>query len=63
MINGVGPEYFQESGTNDFAERLRKRVLFVGGWIDIKGRRMLPLIWKKVNEQHDDAKLTILGTV
>lgn len=39
-----------------------RRVLFVGGWLDVKGRRLLPRIWSTVHDQFPDASLTIIGT-
>ena len=37
------------------------RVLFVGGWLDIKGRRLLPLLWSSVRAAVPDATLTLAG--
>jgi MMP alpha-(1->4)-mannosyltransferase len=37
------------------------RVLFVGGWIDMKGRRLLPPLWSAVRAALPDATLTIAG--
>jgi glycosyltransferase involved in cell wall biosynthesis len=40
----------------------RRSVLFVGGWLDVKGRRLLPQIWNLVRREIDDAELTLVGT-
>jgi glycosyltransferase involved in cell wall biosynthesis len=56
MMNGVSPEPFcakRKSG--------RGRVLFVGGWLDVKGRRVLPGLWSKVRARISTATLTIVG--
>ncbi len=37
------------------------RVLFVGGWLDVKGRCVLPSLWAKVRAQSPESTLTILG--
>jgi len=37
------------------------RVLFVGGWLDVKGRRILPLTWHQVLERLPHARLTVVG--
>jgi glycosyltransferase involved in cell wall biosynthesis len=39
-----------------------KRVLFVGGWLDIKGKRLLPSIWSQVHARFPDATLQLIGT-
>jgi glycosyltransferase involved in cell wall biosynthesis len=58
QINGVASE--------DFIERRNavqgRRVLFVGGWLDVKGRRVLPSIWSRVREEFPQATLTIIGS-
>jgi glycosyltransferase involved in cell wall biosynthesis len=38
-----------------------KRVLFVGGWIDVKGARALVRIWPTVLAAAPDASLTVAG--
>lgn len=38
-----------------------QRVLFVGGWIDVKGRRLLARIWSEVVRVNPRATLTIAG--
>ncbi|MEJ7810661.1 MAG: glycosyltransferase family 4 protein [Gemmatimonadaceae bacterium] len=38
------------------------RILFVGGWLDIKGRRTLPIIWREMRKVSPHATLTLLGT-
>ena len=58
VANGVSGEFFQER-----RQRLPlRRVLFVGGWLDVKGRRVLPLIWAEVISRISDAQLTLVGT-
>ncbi len=56
--NGVAPE--------DFVPHLdgppRDRVLFVGGWIDVKGRRLLPPLWRSLRAERPSATLTLAGT-
>ena len=37
-------------------------VLFVGGWLDIKGRRVLPRLWAAVLHRCPQATLTIVGS-
>ncbi len=59
MINGVDSHYFG-TRAHDATHR-RPAVLFVGGWLDIKGRFVLPEIWRKVHAQIPDAQLTIVG--
>jgi glycosyltransferase involved in cell wall biosynthesis len=56
MINGVSPENF-------WAKRSigGGRVLFVGGWLDVKGRRLLPGLWSKIRARIPTATLTIVG--
>lgn len=50
----------------DFVPRLSagagRRALFVGGWLDVKGRRLLPSIWRAVRARCPDAHLTAVGT-
>lgn len=38
------------------------RVLFVGGWLDVKGARLLPIVFRKVRERLPDVQLTIAGS-
>lgn len=38
------------------------RVLFVGGWLDVKGRRVLPPLWQSVARRRPDARLLLAGT-
>jgi glycosyltransferase involved in cell wall biosynthesis len=39
-----------------------RRVLFVGGWLDVKGKRILPPLWSQVRANVPEARLTILGS-
>ena len=57
MLNGVDrPQDVPERRVNGI------RVLFVGGWLDIKGRRTLPVIWRQVRSRIPSATLTLIGT-
>jgi glycosyltransferase involved in cell wall biosynthesis len=38
------------------------RVLFVGGWLDVKGRRLVTAAWPSVLARVPGATLTLLGT-
>lgn len=42
--------------------RQNRSALFVGGWLDVKGRRLLPFLWRKVRTELLDARLTIVGS-
>lgn len=58
LVNGVAAENFWHR-----PERSRgRRVLFVGGWLDVKGRRLLPPLWSQVHARFPDARLTVVGT-
>ena len=37
-------------------------ILVVGGWLDVKGRRLLPAIWHAVRARFPAASLTLAGT-
>ena len=37
-------------------------ALFVGGWLDVKGRRVLPPLWQAVVLRRPDARLLLAGT-
>ncbi len=57
MVNGVD--------VPDAAASLHRSfdgVLFVGTWIDRKGRRLLPGMWRRVREGQPAARLTLVGT-
>lgn len=56
MINGVSTEHFGPK-----PHGCGGRVLFVGGWLDLKGRRVLPGLWSKVRARFSTARLTIVG--
>jgi glycosyltransferase involved in cell wall biosynthesis len=58
MINGVAREHF----VGNAESRTGRRVLFVGSWIDRKGRTLLPQIWGKVLPACPDARLSLVGT-
>jgi glycosyltransferase involved in cell wall biosynthesis len=55
--NGVAPDAFADRG----ARPAGHRVLFVGGWLDVKGRRLLPSLWHRVREALPEATLTLVG--
>lgn len=57
MLNGVAPV----PGAPARAGGPGRRVLFVGGWLDVKGRRVLPLLWSSVRAAVPDATLTLAG--
>lgn len=56
LVNGASEDDFisSEGGTGS--------VLWVGGWLDIKGRRVLPRVWRRIRETLASAHLTIVGT-
>jgi glycosyltransferase involved in cell wall biosynthesis len=58
LTNGVEPEFL----TIVRRPLSNASVLFVGGWFDIKGRRILPSIWSLVHRACADASLTLVGT-
>ena len=58
QINGVEPHYFH-TFTNKISNR---KVLFVGSWVDRKGRRVLPKIWSRIRARQPEARLTAIGT-
>jgi glycosyltransferase involved in cell wall biosynthesis len=58
LVNGVAPEDFQEQCHPTPA----MRGLFVGGWLDVKGRRLLPQLWARVLAEFPQARLTLVGT-
>jgi glycosyltransferase involved in cell wall biosynthesis len=57
MTNG-GPAVRVRLRSNSTGER----VLTVGGWLDVKGRRLVPDIWRSVSASVPSASLTIVGT-
>lgn len=62
MLNGVadaGPAPHPDTAGASGAPG--RRVLFVGGWLDIKGRRLLPQLWASVRAALPDATLTLAG--
>ncbi len=56
MTNGVGAERFRERTTFGGT-----RLLFVGGWLDVKGRRVLPPLFAALGARRPDATLTIVA--
>jgi glycosyltransferase involved in cell wall biosynthesis len=57
LVNGVAAEDFVEPG-----DEVRHGILFVGGWQDVKGSRLLPVIFGKLRERCPHATLTIAGS-
>jgi glycosyltransferase involved in cell wall biosynthesis len=57
MVNGVDllPSFSAQNRSKN------QKVLFVGGWLDRKGRRALPEIWTRVRASCSDASLTLVG--
>jgi glycosyltransferase involved in cell wall biosynthesis len=37
-------------------------LLWVGGWLDVKGRALMPAIWRAIRARFSDATLTLAGT-
>src|SRR5262249_12583362 len=58
VTNGVGPELFAARPETTASGR----VLFVGGWLDVKGRRLLPRIWERVFARFPHARLSVVGS-
>jgi len=58
MTNGVGPEFLAAARAREGGQR----ALFVGGWLDNKGRGLLPEIWRRIARALPEARLTIAGT-
>jgi glycosyltransferase involved in cell wall biosynthesis len=57
MVNGV-----DTPDPTEPPERTPSGVLFVGTWLDRKGRRLLPAMWHRVRHEHPQARLTLVGT-
>ncbi len=57
LTNGVA-----EDDLIDRATPSGRRVLFVGGWLDVKGRRLLPSIWAEIRRGSPGATLSLVGT-
>jgi len=58
MINGVTND---DLAAGRDRRHFGKRLLFVGGWIEVKGRFVLPGIWREVRESVPGASLTVVG--
>ncbi|HKY23476.1 MAG TPA: glycosyltransferase family 4 protein [Vicinamibacterales bacterium] len=54
--NGVASDDFVASGS-----RHQFSVLFVGGWLDVKGAGVLPAVFRRLRERLPEARLTIAG--
>ena len=67
---GVAPtrvtQFVNGAANRDFVPRHagggRCAVVWVGGWLDVKGRRALPRLWHRVREQVPAGRLTLAGT-
>lgn len=57
VVNGTSPRDFVDAA-NDGG----RRVTWVGGWLDVKGRRVLPRLWRRVREKLPDCTLALVGT-
>jgi glycosyltransferase involved in cell wall biosynthesis len=60
MVNGVDRTEIIDPQSK--APAATCRLLFVGGWLDNKGRRFLPVIWPLVRKEFPSAMLTLIGT-
>ena len=58
MINGIDADDLQERTSAPPGAR----VLFLGGWLDTKGRRLLPELWARGRAARPDARRTRVGT-
>jgi glycosyltransferase involved in cell wall biosynthesis len=57
MVNGV-----ETPDALEPPDRSPDGVLFVGTWLDRKGRRLLPAMWRRVRCEQPQAHLTLVGT-
>jgi glycosyltransferase involved in cell wall biosynthesis len=57
FANGVAPEFDRPASSTG-----AHRALFVGGWLEIKGSRVLPPLWSAVVKALPSARLTVAGT-
>lgn len=58
FVNGAAARDF----VSGHADGGRGAVLWVGGWLDVKGRRVLPRLWRRIREQAPAGQLTLVGT-
>lgn len=58
VVNGVANGDFREKPERSAG----RRILFVGGWLDVKGARLLPPIFSAIQARFPDARLTIVGS-
>lgn len=56
LMNGAPDDF----GPPD-ATRERQAVLWIGGWLDVKGRHVLPELWRRVRANVPRARLTVAG--
>lgn len=57
LINGVDPDDLMPYRGSE-----GRRVLWVGGWLDVKGQYVLPALWRQLRERLPEAHLTMAGT-
>lgn len=57
VLNGVDRQDFIEP-----ARKIGRKVLFIGGWLDIKGAQILPKVWKLLRTRVPGAELVIVGS-
>jgi glycosyltransferase involved in cell wall biosynthesis len=58
LVNGVAADdVVPHMGSGGHRE-----VLWVGGWLDVKGSHVLPSLWRRLREAVPDAALTMVGT-
>jgi glycosyltransferase involved in cell wall biosynthesis len=62
QINGVACETFETRRDATGGGGGGGRVLFVGGWLDVKGRRVVPSIWSRVRDAFPQSQLTVVGS-
>lgn len=58
LTNGVADDAFVGERPRDPGER----ALFIGGWLDVKGKRVLPKLWARVHRRRPQATLAIAGS-
>ena len=57
LVNGVAAEDFVQRTTADPG----LSILFVGGWLEIKGTSIVPAAFRQLRQQMPDARMTIAG--
>ena len=59
VIHGVEDRFFVE---RDADHEHSTRVLFIGAWLDNKGRRIIPNVFSRLLRTHPKVRLTVLGS-